>query len=64
MKKILITEEQLRNIIRGAVSDDSMLLEYARVGFLKNLEVYVIKRTAGKPTRFSGGMRAVFIKNC
>jgi hypothetical protein len=47
MKKILMTEEQLHGIIRGVVSDDSMLLEYARVGFLKNLEVYVMTDDPG-----------------
>lgn len=52
-KKIVLTEEQLLNIIRGVVSDDSHLMEYARVGFMDNgLEVYVMTDDPGHIPHF------------
>ena len=49
-KKIVLTEEQLRDIICGVISDDSNLMEYARVGFVGDkggLEVYVMTDDPG-----------------
>ena len=49
-KKIILTEEKFKEIICGVISDDKLLTEYARVGFLgKNggLEVYVMTDDPG-----------------
>ena len=52
-KKIILTEEQLYNIICGVVGDDSSLMEYARVGFIDNkLEVYVMTDDPGHVPHF------------
>lgn len=54
-KKIILSEEQLRAIICGAISQDNNLLEYARVGYIgknNDLEVYVMTDDPGYVPHF------------
>ena len=52
-KKIILTEEQLYSIIRGVVTDDKNLMEYARVGFINDaMEVYVMTDDPGHIPHF------------
>ena len=52
-RQIVLTEDQLYSIIRGVVSDDKSLMEYARVGFMENgLEVYVMTDDPGHIPHF------------
>ncbi len=50
MKKIVLTEEQLKTIILGAVGKEPLLEYYARVGFFgkrNELEIYIRTDDAG-----------------